>query len=72
MNHGPASAPAGTPPFSEQPLDDGLALNVQELAFWYRIPGINHEQSLGHLELVASQLIPRLRPAEESAKGANA
>jgi alkanesulfonate monooxygenase SsuD/methylene tetrahydromethanopterin reductase-like flavin-dependent oxidoreductase (luciferase family) len=54
-------------------LDIRAHCPFQELTFWYRIPGISHEQSLGHLELVASQLIPRLRPAEKSAaNGANA
>jgi hypothetical protein len=54
-------------------LDIRAHCPFQELTFWYRIHGISHEQSLEHLELVASQLIPRLRPAEESAaNGTNA
>jgi alkanesulfonate monooxygenase SsuD/methylene tetrahydromethanopterin reductase-like flavin-dependent oxidoreductase (luciferase family) len=36
-----------------------------ELTFWYRIPGISHEQALAHLELVAGKLIPLLRSEQD-------
>jgi alkanesulfonate monooxygenase SsuD/methylene tetrahydromethanopterin reductase-like flavin-dependent oxidoreductase (luciferase family) len=31
-----------------------------EVVFWYRIPGIPHERSLEHLEIVAKQVMPLL------------
>jgi hypothetical protein len=29
-----------------------------DLAFWQRLPGVSHEQAMGHMERVAKRLMP--------------
>lgn len=37
------------------------ACPFHEIMFWYRVPGITHDQSIAHLDRVANKLIPLLR-----------
>jgi alkanesulfonate monooxygenase SsuD/methylene tetrahydromethanopterin reductase-like flavin-dependent oxidoreductase (luciferase family) len=40
-----------------------------ELMFWYRFPGIDHDQAMAHLERVAQEVIPQLAPEEIPERG---
>lgn len=42
------------------------AAPFHEVVFWYRIPRIGHDRAMRHLELVAQEVLPRIREAELS------